>query len=142
MLIKQKPNIKAFHEDNGQDLLLSGEVDLVMEYNGDIAQIMSEDADIGFVVPKEGALKQSDTLAIPKGAPHPENAHKFINFLLDANVGAEIFKTIKYPSPNAAANSIDGRRLQKQHDDFPARRYRRQVRVSEVRRRGNHQVAR
>ena len=29
MLIKQKPNIKAFHEDNGQDLLLSGEVDLV-----------------------------------------------------------------------------------------------------------------
>ena len=27
MLIKQKPNIKAFHEDNGQDLLLSGEVD-------------------------------------------------------------------------------------------------------------------
>jgi spermidine/putrescine transport system substrate-binding protein len=106
MLIKQKPNIKAFHEDNGQDLLLSGEVDLVMEYNGDIAQIMSEDADIGFVVPKEGALKQSDTLAIPKGAPHPENAHKFINFLLDANVGAEIFKTIKYPSPNAAAKAL------------------------------------
>jgi spermidine/putrescine transport system substrate-binding protein len=106
MLIKQKPNIKAFHEDNGQDLLLSGEVDLVMEYNGDIAQIMAEDKDIAFVVPKEGSLKQSDTLAIPKGAPHPENAHKFINFLLDANTGAEIFKTIKYPSPNAAATAL------------------------------------
>jgi len=37
MMIKQKPNFKAFHEDNGQDLLLKGEVDLVMEYNGDIA---------------------------------------------------------------------------------------------------------
>jgi spermidine/putrescine transport system substrate-binding protein len=106
LLIKQKANIKAFHEDNGQDLLLSGEVDLVMEYNGDIAQIMAEDADIGFVVPKEGSLKQSDTLAIPKGAPHPENAHKFINFLLDANTGAEIFKTIKYPSPNDAAKAL------------------------------------
>ena len=92
LLIKQKPNIKSFHEDNGQDLLLSGEVDVVMEYNGDIAQIMAEDDDIDFVVPKEGAMKQSDTLAIPKGAPHPENALKFINFILDAKIGAEIFR--------------------------------------------------
>ena len=106
LLTKQKPNIKAFHEDNGQDLLLSGEVDLVMEYNGDIAQIMKEDDDIDFVVPKEGAMKQQDTLAIPKGAPHPENAHKFINFILEAKVGAEISETIKYPSPNAAAVAL------------------------------------
>jgi spermidine/putrescine transport system substrate-binding protein len=106
MLIKQKPNIKSFHEDNGQDLLASGEVDVVMEYNGDIAQVMVEDDDLNFVVPKEGAMKQSDTLAIPKGAPHPQNALKFINFILDANVGAEISKTIKYPSPNAAAVAL------------------------------------
>ena len=106
MLTKQKGNIKAFHEDNGQDLLLSGEVDVVMEYNGDIAQIMTEDKDIDFVFPKEGGLRQSDTLAIPKGAPHPENAHKFINYLLDAEVGAGISKTIKYPTPNAAAKAL------------------------------------
>ncbi len=106
MLIKQKPNIKAFHEDNGQDLLLSGEVDVVMEYNGDIAQIMTEDEDINFVVPKEGAMRQQDTLAIPKGAPHPENALEFINHILDAKVGAEISTTIKYPSPNAAAVAL------------------------------------
>jgi spermidine/putrescine transport system substrate-binding protein len=106
MLIKQKPNIKSFHEDNGQDLLLSGEVDVVQEYNGDIAQIMAEDDDVDFVVPKEGAMKQQDTLAIPKGAPHPENALKFINHILDAKVGAEIPTTIKYPSPNAAAVAL------------------------------------
>jgi spermidine/putrescine transport system substrate-binding protein len=105
-LIKQKPNIKSFHEDNGQDLLLSGEVDVVMEYNGDIAQIMTEDEDINFVVPKEGAMRQQDTLAIPKGAPHPENALEFINHILDAKVGAEISTTIKYPSPNAAAVAL------------------------------------
>jgi spermidine/putrescine transport system substrate-binding protein len=106
MLIKQKPNIKAFHEDNGQDLLLSGEVDVVMEYNGDIAQIMTEDDDIDFIVPKEGAMKQQDTLAIPKGAPHPENALKFLNFIFEPEVGAEITKTILYPSPNAAAVAL------------------------------------
>jgi len=106
ILTKQKPNIKSFHEDNGQDLLLSGEVDVVMEYNGDIAQVMIEDDDLNFVVPKEGAMKQSDTLAIPKGAPHPENATEFINFIFDPKVGAEISKTIKYPSPNAAAVAL------------------------------------
>ncbi len=106
MMIKQKPNIKTFHEDNGQDLLLSGEVDVVMEYNGDIAQIMVEDDDIDFVLPKEGSQLNSDTLCIPKGAPHPKNAHAFINNLLDAEVGKKITETILYPTPNAAAKAL------------------------------------
>jgi spermidine/putrescine transport system substrate-binding protein len=106
MMIKQKPNIKTFHEDNGQDLLLSGEVDLVLEYNGDIAQIMTEDDDIDFLIPKEGSQLNSDTLAIPKDAPHPKNAHAFINYLLDAEVGKKITETILYPTPNAAAKAL------------------------------------
>lgn len=106
MLIKQKPNVKAFHEDDGQTLLQNGDVDIVIEYNGDIAQVMKEDADIGFVVPKEGSLLNSDTLCIPAGAPRPDNAHKFINYILDAQAGAEISKTILYPTPNAAAKAL------------------------------------
>lgn len=106
MLIRQKPFVKAFHDDNGQDLLLSREVDVVLEYNGDIAQAMKDDDDIGFVVPREGSLLNSDTLCIPKGAPRPNNAHRFINYLLDAKAGAEISKTILYPTPNAAAKAL------------------------------------
>jgi len=106
MLIRQKPFIKAFHEDNGQELLLAGDVDLVMEFNGDIAQVAREDPDIGFVVPKEGSLFNADMLAIPKGAPRPELAHQFINFLLDAEAGKHIIETILYPSPNAAAKAL------------------------------------
>jgi spermidine/putrescine transport system substrate-binding protein len=105
MLVRQKPNIKAFHEDNGQDMLLSGDVDLVMEFNGDIAQIAAEDDDIGFVVPKEGSLFNADTLAIPKGAPRVDLAHRFINYLLDAQVGKHITETILYPTPNAAVKA-------------------------------------
>jgi spermidine/putrescine transport system substrate-binding protein len=106
MLIRQKPNIKTFHEDNGQDLLLAGDVDLVLEPNGDIAQIALEDNDIGFVVPREGSLLNADTLAIPKGAPRPEQAHKFINYLLDAQAGKHIIETILYPTPNTAAKAL------------------------------------
>jgi len=106
MLIRQKPNIKAFHEDNGQDLLLAGDVDLVMEFNGDIAQAARENPDIGFVVPTEGSLFNADMLAIPVGAPRPDLAHRFINFLLDAEVGKHIVETILYPTPNAAAKAL------------------------------------
>ncbi len=106
MLIRQKPNIKTFHEDDGQNLLLAGDVDLVHEFNGDIAQVMKEDKDLAFVVPKEGSLLNSDCLCIPKGAPRPQNAHAFINYLLDAQAGAEISRTILYPTPNAAARAL------------------------------------
>ena len=106
MMIKQKQFVKVFHEDNGQDLLVKGEVDLVLEYNGDIAQKMVEDDDIDFVLPKEGSQLNSDTLCIPVGAPHPKNAHAFINYLLDAEVGKGITSTILYPTPNAAAKAL------------------------------------
>jgi spermidine/putrescine transport system substrate-binding protein len=106
MYIKQKPNIKIFHNDEGQDLLLSGDIDIVMEYNGDIAQVMAEDPDLDFVVPREGSIINSDCLCIPKGAPRPDNAHQFINFLLDAENGAKVYNTIKYPTPNAAALAL------------------------------------
>jgi spermidine/putrescine transport system substrate-binding protein len=106
MLIKQKANIKNFHNDDGQDLLMSREVDLVLEYNGDIAQKETEDPDLAFVVPKEGSLLNSDCMCIPVGAPNPNNAHAFINFLLDAQNGANITKTILYPTPNAAAKAL------------------------------------
>ena len=106
MLIKQKPNIAAFHDDNGQDLLLAGDVDLVIEYNGDIAQVMREDSDLAFVVPREGGILASDGLCIPKGAPNPDLAHQFINFLLDGHNSAHVSETIRYPTPNRAALAL------------------------------------
>ena len=106
MLIRQKPFIKVFHHDEGQDLLAAGDIDLVVEYNGDIAQVMADDPDLGFVVPREGTLINSDCLCIPRGAPRPNNAHRFINFLLDAKVSADISATIRYPTPNAAALAL------------------------------------
>lgn len=106
MLLKQKPHVTAFHDDNGQDLLLAGDVDLVIEYNGDIAQVMREDKDLDFVVPREGGILASDGLCIPTGAPNPDLAHRFINFVLDAHNGAHISETIRYPTPNRAALAL------------------------------------
>jgi len=119
LIIKQKPNIKVFAEDNGQDLLLSGEVDLCQEWNGDILQVMAEDDDIGFVVPKEGGLLWQDSLCIPTGAPHPANAHKLVDFILDAAVGAEIADFIQYATANAAAKALMSDEYTKNPAIFP-----------------------
>lgn len=106
MLIRQKPYVRVFHHDEGQDLLASGDIDLVVEYNGDMAQVIAEDDDLGFVVPREGTLLNSDSLCIPRGAPRPDNAHAFINYVLGARAGAEIAGTIRYPTPNGAALAL------------------------------------
>jgi len=108
MLTKQVKagNILKFTGDEGDQMLFDKEADLVIEYNGDIAQRKSKDDDIDFVVPKEGSELTSDTLAIPSKAPRPGNAHKFINFMLDGVNGAELSKTILYPTPNDAARAL------------------------------------
>lgn len=102
-LIAIKPKVKSFAPDTGQDLLIAGEVDVCLEYNGDILQVMEEDDDLSYVVPSEGGLLWEDTMCIPRGAPNPENAHTFINFILDGAVHAAIAEFVRYPCPNAAA---------------------------------------
>jgi spermidine/putrescine transport system substrate-binding protein len=106
LLIAGKSRIKKYADDNGQDLLAQGEVDLTLEYNGDIAQLMAEDDDIAYIIPKEGSNVWEDTVAIPVGAPHPENAHAFINYLFDAEAGKHIAETIQYATPNAKAKEL------------------------------------
>ncbi|MGM0559726.1 MAG: ABC transporter substrate-binding protein [Pseudomonadota bacterium] len=116
MLMAQKPNVKVIAPDTGQDLLLSGEVDLAVEWSGDIVQVMREDDDLSYIVPKEGGLLWEDCLCIPKDAPHPNNAHEFINYLLDAEVGAEIADFIRYATPNEAAREL----MPEDYKDNPA----------------------
>ena len=120
MIIAQKSRITAFAPDNGQDLLLAGEVDLAQEWNGDIQQVMGEDDDLDYVVPQEGGLLWEDDLCIPKGAPNPEGAHELINFILDAEAGAAIADFIYYATPNAAARALLGPEYNENPAIFPS----------------------
>jgi spermidine/putrescine transport system substrate-binding protein len=119
LLVAQKKHVKVFAKDNGQDLLASGEVDACQEWNGDILQVMKEDEDLAYVVPTEGSLLWQDTLAIPVGAPHPMNAHAFINFVLDATVGKDIAEFIAYATANAAARKLASPDYQNNTAIFP-----------------------
>jgi spermidine/putrescine transport system substrate-binding protein len=120
LLIAQKKHIKVFADDNGQDLLASGEVVATQEWSGDIAQVMAEDPDLDYSVPKEGSNIWEDTWAVPTGAPHPENAHAFLNFVLDAENGKKITETIQYATPNLAAKKLMPPEYLSNHAIYPS----------------------
>ena len=120
LLQRQLPRIRAFHTDNGQDMLLNKQVDLVAEFNADIAQVMLEDPDIGFVMPIEGSELSCDGLCIPVRARNAENAHKFIDYLLQSQAGIRVLHTILYPTPNLAAKALMPADYQTSSVMFPA----------------------
>jgi putrescine transport system substrate-binding protein len=61
---------------------------------------------LAFTVPKEGANQTFSSLLIPEGAPHPEAAYQFINFILRPDVIAEISNAIYYGNDNIASRSL------------------------------------
>jgi spermidine/putrescine transport system permease protein len=103
LLVRQKPLVRAYNSTNFEDVLLSGDVWLAQGWNGQFAKAMSQNPDIVYVIPREGATVFIDNLAIPADARNPELAHAFIDFTLEADVAAEICETMKYSSPNRAA---------------------------------------
>ena len=106
VLVAANKGLLTYAPDSGQDLLAAGTAHAVVEWSGDILQVMREDEELDYVVPKEGGLAWGDHWCIPKDAPHPNNAHKWINFVHDPEVQAEIMNTIRYGTGNLAAKEF------------------------------------
>ncbi|MDX2159989.1 MAG: spermidine/putrescine ABC transporter substrate-binding protein [bacterium] len=104
-LIENSANVVAIAPDTGQDLLLAGEVDIAIEYSGDIFQIIGSCGcdDYAYVIPDEGAQIWTDSMAIPRSADQKALAEAFIDYILYAQVGADISNYTAYASPNQAA---------------------------------------
>jgi spermidine/putrescine transport system substrate-binding protein len=104
-MIENGRNVLVINQDDGQEILLRGEVDMVVEYSGDIFQIIDECGcdDYAFIIPREGANVWIDSVAIPVGAPNPALAHAFLDYLMSAQVAADVANTTAYGSPNRAA---------------------------------------
>ena len=109
-----RPHIRTFNNAEYKDALANGDACVVMGYSGDVlgaADAASEAAeaagkpvpDIRYVIPKEGAIRWIDVIAVPKDARHPGNAMAFINYLLDPKVTAAITDAVGYANPNTDA---------------------------------------
>jgi spermidine/putrescine transport system substrate-binding protein len=104
-LLENSDNVVAIAEDDGQTLLELGEVDIAIEYNGDMFQLMydCECDSYRYVIPKEGTIIWIDNLVIPARARNPELAEVFIDYILDPQVGADISNYTAYGTPNQLA---------------------------------------
>jgi len=106
--------VATFDSDTFENMLTSGETIIAHGYSGDFfleyGNLSTEDydawEDFGYFVPDEGGVLWVDTMAVPANAPHPCTAHAFVNFLLDAENGAELTNYNYYGSPNAAAEEF------------------------------------
>src|SRR5262245_19024904 len=104
-LIDLKKTIKAITSDY-QDPLRSGELILAQAYSGDIFQIQVDKPNIDYIIPTSGAFSWVDSMTVPKGAPHKVNAEKFMNYILEPEVGAALTNYVSYGSPNKAATPL------------------------------------
>jgi spermidine/putrescine transport system substrate-binding protein len=101
--ITAKQHLKAYISAPVKDQLIAGDVWVAQLWNGDTTQAKAQQPNLGYVLPKEGCTIWSDSLVIPKSAPHPRAAHEFMNFVLRPEVAASISNFTGYGSPNAKA---------------------------------------
>ena len=88
----------------GKNDIIAGVANAALVYNGDAIQAIADDpGKIGFVVPKEGSVIWIDSMCIPAEAPNPDAAHKWINWILDPEVGASLSNYNHFATPNEAA---------------------------------------
>jgi putrescine transport system substrate-binding protein len=110
LLLKVRPYVRAFDSLAFSSDLLNKELCISMCWSSDAAATRAQAREAGvelnleFTVPKEGANVTYDALLIPAGAPHPDAAHRFINFILQPQVIAAITNEIHYGNNNRAAN--------------------------------------
>ena len=93
----------AIAGDESQDLLLDGTYDMVLEWSGDIFQLMEEHSNIRYTIPAEGSIIWVDNICIPADAPNKAMAEQFINYLLEPEVGAALSNFVQYGTPNQAS---------------------------------------
>ncbi|MGO1002958.1 extracellular solute-binding protein [Lysobacter sp. CA196] len=109
-----RPYVRTFNNAEYKDAFANGDACLVMGYSGDIAQASTDAFDaaakagkpapnLRFVLPKEGAIRWVDVIAVPKDGKHAGNAHAFIDYLLDPKVAAAISNHVAYASANKDA---------------------------------------
>jgi putrescine transport system substrate-binding protein len=109
LVMAVRPYIRTFDSNDYWHQLASKEVCLSIAWSSDysVAQARAlEDgtgAHLAFILPKEGSNITYNAFLIPASAPHPEAAHKFLNFILDPKVIADITNDIHYGNDNLAA---------------------------------------
>jgi putrescine transport system substrate-binding protein len=112
MLHRIRPFIRNINTANQIQSLANGDLCVVMSYNGNVVQARKRAQEAGngieieYSIPNEGSLIWFDLLAVPKDAPHPDNAYRLINYLMDPAVTANFSNNTRWANANTDATPL------------------------------------
>ncbi len=101
-----RPYVTLFSSSGYINDMANGSICLALGWSGDIniARQRAIDGKTGqkieALIPKTGGVLFFDVMVIPADAPHPDNAHKFINYILRPEVHAGLSNKVFYANPN------------------------------------------
>jgi len=107
-----RPSVTLFSSSGYINDMANGSICVALGWSGDIniARQRAIDGKTGqniqALIPKSGGILFFDVMVIPADAPHPGNAHKWINFILKPEVHASITNKVFYANPNAASRPL------------------------------------
>lgn len=122
-LLKIRPYISLFLASRFVNALVEGGACLVQAWSGE-AQLAAEQAKelgrtVRFVVPEEEKIIWIDAMVIPKGAPHPRNAHRFINFMMRPEISAAVSNDILLAIANKDAKPLTNKEVRDNTTIYP-----------------------
>ncbi|WP_428424009.1 polyamine ABC transporter substrate-binding protein [Methylibium sp.] len=106
LLKSVRPYVTLFSSSGYINDMANGSICLALGWSGDIniAKQRAIDGKTGqkieALIPKTGGILFFDVMVIPSDAPHPGNAHKFINYILRPEVDASLTNKVFYANPN------------------------------------------
>ncbi|MEJ8473637.1 polyamine ABC transporter substrate-binding protein [Roseibium sp. H3510] len=112
LLMSIRPYIRKFHSSEYINALANGDICLAVGWSGDILQARDRAAEAGngvtveYVIPQEGAMMWFDNMAIPADAPHVEEAHEFLNYIMRPEVIAKASDYIFYANGNKDSQEL------------------------------------
>lgn len=112
VLLSIRPYVRYVNSSRAIEALANGEICIAFVWSSDVGQVRSRakeagrTSEFGYVPSKEGTMMYFDMLAIPADAPHPKNAHLFINYMLRPDVAAKNSSAAHVATGNAAAYKL------------------------------------
>lgn len=103
LLLSWKPNLAKFESEQYKNGIASAEYLVVHGYSGDLFQVMNEDSDVEFIIPKEGGVVNCEGIALVHNDRPKELAYLFINYLLRPDVAIKNMEKTQALAPNKEA---------------------------------------
>jgi len=117
--VRQKPLVRAYINAEVKPQLIAGDVWAAQLWNGDAYQAIAENADLKYCLPAEGFALYADSAAILSRARNKDNAYRWINYLLRADVNAAVARATLFATPNARARELLDPALRANPDLYP-----------------------